>query len=310
MVCIMGCVAIRARVMKLPNGGRVGSSVSHPGLETIVVSDPADPRLSDYVGLSDRLGIHRGNRFVCEGRLIVEHLLHSGYPIRSVFLADNWVERMRPTLNLIPQGTPIYIAPEPVLDGIIGFAFHRGILACGEITHPPAAADLLRTASRLIILEDLSNHDNMGSIFRSASALWGHSAGVLLSPGCCHPLYRKSVRVSMGHALRIPFATLDPWPAALATLKASGFTILGLTPGPGSIELRQAQAQLAARPDTKVAILLGAEGPGLTPQALAQVDLKVRIDMDPHADSLNVGVATAIAMYHLAALSPTGSSTD
>lgn len=274
--------------------------MSHTRLETIVVNDASDPRLADYAGLSDRLGIHRGNRFVCEGRLIVEHLVHSGYPIRSVFLADNWLDRMRPTLDLIPPNTPLYIAPEPVLDRIIGFAFHRGILACGEITHPPSASDILRTASRLIILEDLSNHDNMGSIFRSTSALWGRAAGVLLSPGCCHPLYRKSVRVSMGHALRIPFATLDPWPAALDTLRHAGFTILGLTPAEGSIELRHAQSELAAHPERKVALLLGAEGPGLTSQTLAQVDRKVRIDMDPHADSLNVGVAAAIAMYHLA----------
>lgn len=276
---------------------RVGSSVSDTRLETIVVNDASDPRLADYHGLSDRLGIHRGNRFICEGRLIVEHLVHSGYAIRSVFLAENWLQRMGPTLALIPTGVPIYVAPEPVLDKIVGFAFHRGILACGEIVNPPSAADLVQRCSRLILLEDLSNHDNMGSIFRSTSALWGPDAGVLLSPGCCHPLYRKSVRVSMGHALRIPFATLDPWPDGLDGLKEAGFTVLGLTPGPGSVELSQAAAAIG--PNRKLALLLGAEGPGLANSTLAKVDQRVRIDIAAHADSLNVGVAAAIAMYHL-----------
>ncbi|MBU6414014.1 MAG: RNA methyltransferase [Planctomycetes bacterium] len=271
--------------------------MSDTRLETIVVNDAGDPRLADYHGLSDRLGIHRGNRFICEGRLIVEHLVYSGYAIRSVFLAENWLERMGPTLALIPVGVPIYVAPEPVLDRIIGFAFHRGILACGEIVNPPTATDLIQRCSRLVVLEDLSNHDNMGSIFRSTSALWGSDTGVLLSPGCCHPLYRKSVRVSMGHALRIPFATLDPWPGGLQGLKASGFRVLGLTPGEGSVELRAAAAALAR--DQKVALLLGAEGPGLASSTLAKVDQRVRIDIAAHADSLNVGVAAAIAMYHL-----------
>lgn len=278
--------------------------MSDPGLELIAVNDAADPRLADYAGLSDRLGVQRGNRFICEGRLIVEHLVLSGYPIRSVFLAENWLERMGPTLRSLPSGTPIYIAPEPVLDGIVGFAFHRGILACGEIPHPPTVTELLRTSSRLVILEDLSNHDNMGSIFRSASALWANNqssgvwggVGVLLSPGCCHPLYRKSVRVSMGHALRIPFGPFEHWPGGLAAIKEAGFALLGLTPGPGSVELRHAREHLAGR---KVALILGAEGPGMTDGALAQVDLRVRIDIAPHADSLNVAVAAAIAMYHL-----------
>lgn len=272
--------------------------MSDTRLETIAVNDAADPRLADYAGLSDRLGIHRGNRFICEGRLIVEHLVHSGYAIRSVFLAENWLERMGPTMALIPPGVPVYVAPEPVLDQIIGFAFHRGILACGEIINPPTAADLIRRCSRLILLEDLSNHDNMGSIFRSASALLGQGVGVLLSPGCCHPLYRKSVRVSMGHALRIPFATVEPWPEGLERLKEAGFVVLGLTPGEGSIEL--SQAAMGFGQNRKLALMLGAEGPGLTEATLARVDQRVRIEIAPHADSLNVGVAAAIAMYQMA----------
>lgn len=273
--------------------------MSHPGLELIAVNDAADPRLADYAGLSDRLGIHRGSRFICEGRLIVEHLVHSGYAIRSVFLAENWLERMGPTLALISPGVPIYVAPEPVLDHIVGFAFHRGILACGEILNPPPASQLIQRCTRLVVLEDLSNHDNMGSIFRSTSGLWGQEegggVGVLLSPGCCHPLYRKSVRVSMGHALRVPFATLEPWPAALDGMKAAGFRVLGLTPGEGSVELSQVPKPLEGG---KVALLLGAEGPGLSAGTLARVDQKVRIDIAGHVDSLNVGVAAAIAMYH------------
>jgi tRNA G18 (ribose-2'-O)-methylase SpoU len=170
---------------------------------------------------------------------------------------------------------------------------HRGIL--GSVHRPPmpAAAELLAAAQRIIVLEDVNTHTNVGAIFRCAAAL-GMDA-VLLSPSCADPLYRRSVRVSMGEVFAVPYARLDPWPGALEEVRAAGFTVLALTPDPAAVSLRDLSAADRARP----ALLLGAEGPGLSGRALTAADVRVRIPMHHGVDSLNVAAAAAVACYAL-----------
>ncbi len=258
------------------------------------ITSAADPRVSDYTKLSDRVGIKQFQRFIAEGDLVIRHLLESTYRVRSVFIADYWLPRAEKVLHDLSPDIPVYIAPEPILDAIVGFKFHRGMLACGETGTLPTIPELLSRAQTLIILEELSNHDNVGSIFRTASALGGPHATVIVSADSCHPMYRKSIRVSMGHVLRIPFSISESLPQDLPLLHAAGFTTIALTPAPDAVDL----GTLSWRDIPKPALLLGAEGPGLSHATQAAAQIRVRIPITRHADSLNVGVAAGIALHH------------
>ncbi len=265
------------------------------GLNLIVVSDAGDERIADYANLKDRELEARRSAFIAEGELVVRRLLGSEFRVRSVLLAEGWVEPMAEALAGLPPGVPVYLAPSKVVNEIVGFPMHRGVLAAGERGPVRGADDLLRSCTSLVVLEDMANHDNMGGVFRTAAALGGRVPGVLLSPGCCDPLYRKSIRVSMGWALRVPFARFGSWPAGLADLDAAGFMSIAMTPGDGSIDLETLAARGCARP----AVLLGTEGPGLTEGALNRAAVRCRIPMTAGVDSLNVVVAGAIALSRL-----------
>lgn len=279
-------------------------------LNILPISDLADPRIADYAGLKDAQlkslaagPEHAPGVFLAEGELVVRQLLASGLHIRSVLLTPARLESMRPDLSGLPQGTPVYLAEQPVMNGVVGFNIHRGILAAGQRPAPLDLPSLLKSAQTLVLLEDLANHDNIGGIFRATAALAGlprpeHPGGaaILLSPRCCDPLYRKAIRVSMGTALRLPFARLHTWPDSLAAIREAGFTLIALTPAPGAVPISELDRNRIGRP----ALLLGAEGPGLSPAALAAADLKVRIPIDPSVDSLNVVVAAGIALAALA----------
>lgn len=263
----------------------------------VPITSPTDPRVSDYTNLSDRVGIKQFNRFIAEGDLIVRHLIESTYTTRSIFIADYWLPRAEKTLHDLPPDVPVYIAPEPILDQVIGFAFHRGMLACGQTGSLPSTTALIERASSLTILEELSNHDNVGSIFRTVSALGGRHPAVILSADSCHPMYRKSIRVSMGHVLRVPFSITPPdamLSSIFPALHNAGFTTIALTPAPDAIDLNDLDPRSITRP----ALILGAEGPGLTPLTQSAAKLRVRIPIARHADSLNVGVAAGIALHH------------
>lgn len=275
------------------------SSYGQPWPNVVEIDSLDDPRLGAYANLRDAQLRHaeRG-QFMAEGELVVRLLIESGRAVDSVLLTRLRLESMRQELALLPQSTPVYVVPQQVMDGIVGMHMHRGVLAVGRRGVPRVAEDVIAGASGLLVLEDLSNHDNVGSLFRSAAGLMPHDGGVLLSPGCCDPLYRKSLRVSMGHALRVPYATLEPWPVGLAALKARGFTVVALTPGEGSVDISEA-AQRVQQPGVRVAIMLGTEGVGLSDAAQSSADLRVRIAMNEGVDSLNVAVAGAIAMQRL-----------
>lgn len=207
---------------------------------------------------------------------------------------------------------PVFVAEQSVLNEVVGFNIHRGILAAGIRPRPTPLEQLLQRPGPFVILEDLFNHDNIGSIFRNAAALGGAGVTVLLSPRTADPLYRKALRVSTGHALLIPWARLEEWPGDLDRLREAGVRLLAMTPGEGSREVREVTGgwsrsgsgggEVPRQP--RIGIMMGTEGPGLTEAAMARADERVRIDMPPGpsgapADSLNVAVAAAIALFAL-----------
>ncbi|MFN0090448.1 MAG: TrmH family RNA methyltransferase [Acidimicrobiales bacterium] len=261
------------------------------------ISDPADPRVADYLHLTDaelrRAFEGRAGVFIVEGGLCIAQLARSGYRARSALVTPARLAALEGDLALL--GAPVYVAAQAVMNEVAGFSIHRGAVAAAERPPPPLLDEVLAAASTVAVLEALTDTENVGALFRNAAA-FGVDA-VLLSPRCADPLYRRAVRVSMGHVLRVPFATLPAWPEAAAALRARGFTLAALTPEPTAAPLGAAADSLRGR---RSALLLGAEGVGLSPDALHHADLRVRIPMVEGVDSLNVATAAAVAFYELA----------
>jgi tRNA G18 (ribose-2'-O)-methylase SpoU len=264
----------------------------------MLLDDPLDPRAREYAHLRAatlRLRAEgpdgaRDGIFIAEGELVIERALRLGYRMRSLLLLEQRVERFR---RLAPEGVPVYAASGELMRSITGFAVHRGVLASFDRRALPSAAEVVRGAHRVVVLEDVGNHTNVGAIVRSASAL-GIDA-LLLDPGSCDPLYRRSLRISMGEALSLPHARTDPLPSGLAPLREAGFVLAALTPGPDAADI----ATVAAAGLERVALLLGAEGAGLSAAVLAEADVRMRIPVAAGVDSLNVAAAAAIAFYAL-----------
>jgi tRNA G18 (ribose-2'-O)-methylase SpoU len=268
-------------------------------VEPVVITDPEDRRVDDYRELHDARARRRMELpsatdpgfFVVEGAHALDRLLASERRIRSVLVDRIRLEALGPALAGLEA--PVLVADQPTLRLVAGFPVHRGVLAAADRWVPPDPAAVLAKAERVAILEDINDHENLGVIFRSAGSL-GVDA-VLLSPRCCDPLYRRSVRVSMGHVLTVPWTRLEPWPAALDAVAGAGFTLVAFTPSAAAGSLSEWSPAAGER----VAALLGAEGPGLSPAALAAADRLLAIPMRTPADSLNVGSAAAIAFYWL-----------
>lgn len=228
---------------------------------------------------------------MAEGELVVRTLLSSDLGVHSVLVAENRVGPMADVFQGLTA--PVFVASRGVVEKIVGFDMHRGVLAAGYRPPVPTLEQVCSQSRTLIVLEAMANHDNMGSLFRSAAALAGVDAvGFVLCPQCCDPLYRKAVRVSMGTALRVQWTTAENWPGCLDLIRNKGFTSYALTPGEEAADLRTLPR------GERCAIVLGAEGPGLTEAAMAECDQRVRIGMDSGVDSLNVAVAGAIALSH------------
>ncbi|HEY2674929.1 MAG TPA: RNA methyltransferase [Rugosimonospora sp.] len=263
------------------------------------ITDPDDERIADYRALTDvelRTRWEPPNGlFIAEGELVLRRALRAGYRLRSVLVDAKRVAEV--TAAVDDAGTvgdaPFYAGTQDVLEKATGFHVHRGVLASFHRRPPASAADVLATANRVVILEDVNNHTNVGAIFRGAAAL-GMDA-VLLSPSCADPLYRRSVRVSMGEVFAVPYARLEPWPGALDTVRAAGFSVLALTPAPDALPIQRLPDAHRRRP----ALLLGAEGAGLTRRALDASDARVVIPMHRGVDSLNVAAAAAVAFWEL-----------
>lgn len=239
-------------------------------------------------------GGDRPGFFVAEGLVVVARLLTSGLRVRSVVADRQRFERLAGPLGDL--GAPVYVVEGQTLSAAAGFPVHRGILAAADRYPLPGWRSLAAGAQRVAVLEGINDHENLGAIFRNAAGL-GIDA-VLLCPRSCDPFYRRSVRVSMGHVLTVPWARIDPWPQALVELKGSGYTLIALTPGGVPID------RFPAPGGIPLALLVGAEGPGLSPAALDAADHRLAIPMRPAVDSLNVASAAAVAFWALRVPSP------
>jgi len=270
---------------------------------TVFVDSSDDPRLADYtrltdVGLRTNLEAEHG-LFIAEGSKVISRAVAAGYPVRSVLLGQGRQGDL-PGLGLGDGGAPVYVVPDEVAERITGYRVHRGALASLGRKPLPSVDSVLGDARRVVVLEDLVDHGNVGAIFRCAAAL-GVDA-VVLSPRCADPLYRRSVKVSMGAVFAIPYARMTEWFDGLACLKKTGFRVLALTPDERATVIDEALRASEGR----VALLLGTEGDGLSSRWLHEADEAVRIPMSPAArgagvDSLNVVAAAAIACHLLAA---------
>jgi tRNA G18 (ribose-2'-O)-methylase SpoU len=263
----------------------------------IEIVTATDARLADYRSLTDvalrtRIEPPHG-LFIAEGALVIERAILAGYELRSAVMSPQWLERTEPSLR--GSAAPVYLASEPLLKELTGFHVHRGALAAVRRRPLLELDDLAAGSRRLAVIEDLVNHTNVGAIFRAAAALG--MDGVLLSPSSADPLYRRSVRVSMGAVFTVPYAKAREWPQALEHLQSQGFQVLALTPADDAVPLDK----LAIDPARAVAVVLGTEGAGLSAAAAAAADLRVRIPMTAGIDSLNVASAAAVAFWELGA---------
>lgn len=259
-------------------------------MKTVSISDAGDPRLAPYVSIRERdLTGRSDGRFIVEGKVTLAILLErSRFEIESVFIGQSRVEPLSEILARVPEDVPVYVAPQSVMDQVAGFPIHRGILACARKGQPYDLEKLLK-AGTLLVLNGISNHDNVGAAFRNAAAFG--AGGVLLDEQSCDPLYRKSIRVSAGAALWLPYAQAGTGENHVAWLKSAGFDVWAMTPRTTAEELHR------LRPSPKTAILLGPEGPGLA-DALIDLCRPVRIAMAGGFDSINVATAGAVALAH------------
>jgi tRNA G18 (ribose-2'-O)-methylase SpoU len=258
----------------------------------VTISDAADLRLDDFRDLMDAdVRPDRRGIVIAEGVNVVERLARSAYEIRAIVGVEAKIAALEPVLAAI--AAPVYVVDKWTLSEAVGFRVTRGVMAAANRPAVVEPAAVLRSGTRFVVLETINDFENLGSIFRNAAAFG--LDGVLLDPRCADPLYRRSVRVSMGHVFGLPFAVLpDPWPASLGLLQEAGVRRLAMTPRPAATALR------TLTPPAKWAVLLGAEGPGLSDAALAAADEWIRIPMAAGVDSLNVATAGAVALAHLA----------
>lgn len=268
----------------------------------IRLADPDDPRLVEYRYVPDPELLRRGGLFVAEGRLVVRTLLAGGSraAARSVLVTETALNALADVIRPRLAVLPVFVVPQGLVEGLTGFNIHRGALALGERPAPLSLRSLLdlRPAPRaIVVLEQVTNADNVGGVFRNAASLGADA--VLLGPGCCDPLYRKAIRVSLGATLRVATGTAERWPGELADLRAAGFTVAALTPHPEAVPIGAFCARWGPR--QPIAIVAGSEGPGLSDAALAHSDVALRIPMAPGADSLNISTATGIALHRLLA---------
>ncbi|MCM3696491.1 RNA methyltransferase [Microbacterium oleivorans] len=262
-------------------------------MTTIRIDDPADPRLSDYRDLTDtalrRVTEPADGLYIAESAKVIGRAVAAGHRPRSVLVQEKWLDDARP----LAGDAPVYVVPDSVAEALTGFAVHRGALAAMQRPALPNPAALLEGARTVVVLEDIVDHTNVGAAFRAAAALGADA--VLVTPRCGDPLYRRSVRVSMGTVFQVPWARLPEWDAAAALFSASGIHVAALALSEDAVAL---DAFATARPE-RLAVLMGSEGDGLSAAALAAADTVVTIPMSGGVDSLNVASAAAVALWAL-----------
>jgi tRNA G18 (ribose-2'-O)-methylase SpoU len=267
--------------------------------QVVDIADPGDARLDDFRDLNSvdrRPDLPSGKGLVIgEGVLVVQRMLASRFTPFALMGNDRRLTEL--SADLAGVDIPYYRVEPDVMARVVGFHLNRGVLAAARRPPLPSVQDVIAGARTVAVLEGVNDHENLGSIFRNAAGL-GVDA-VVFGPGCADPLYRRAVRVSMGHALLVPYAGAERWPADLHVLRDNGFRLLAMTPDPRAELLADAMAPVAG---DKVAILVGAEGPGLSEKAMRASDIRVRIPMSRGTDSLNVATAAALAFYERAKL--------
>ena len=267
-------------------------------MRAVAIESLDDPRVAAYRNVRDADLRARDGLFLTEGRLNVKRLITgSRFRTRSVFVTETALRAIEPALERLDARTPVYVAEKELVADVVGYAMHRGCLAVGERGAEPELASFLATARprTLLVLEDVSNPENVGAVFRNALALGAD--GVVLTRRCVDPLYRRTIRVSMGASLRLGYARAGDGAAALAALRGGGFTNVALTTARDAPPL-----ELERETPQRLALWLGSEGDGLSPDVLGGVERRMTIPMTPGADSLNVATACAIALHHFRAL--------
>ncbi|NNM44899.1 TrmH family RNA methyltransferase [Knoellia koreensis] len=263
---------------------------------TITTAD--DDRLADYVRLTDvalrrRTEPERG-LYIAESEKVIRRALAAGHRPRSYLMARRWLDDLADLVaNAEADGVPVFVGEHDVIEQLTGFHLHRGALASMQRPELPDVTDLVADAQRVLVLEDIVDHTNVGAVFRSAAAL-GVDA-VLVTPRCADPLYRRSIRVSMGTVFQVPWTRIDPWPGGIADLQQAGFTVATLALADDAVSLDD----LAADPPDRLVLVLGTEGDGLSRHTVAAADLTVTIPMAGGVDSLNVAAAGAVAAWAL-----------
>ncbi|MCU1525337.1 MAG: rRNA methyltransferase [Microbacteriaceae bacterium] len=263
-------------------------------MTVIEIADLADPRLADYshqtdVALKKARGTEHG-LYIAESALVLERALRAGHVPRSVLALGSAVDEAR---TLLGDDVPIFSGPGDLLEELTGYILHRGLIAAMHRPPLPSVESLLEDARRVVILENVADPTNVGAIFRSVGAIGADA--VLVTPRCSDPFYRRAIRVSMGTVLQVPWTRVGDWASTRRVLTASGFHLVAMALSPDAIGLRD----FAANAPEKLALVLGAEGDGLTAEALEAADTIVQIPMAHGIDSLNVAAASAVAMWAL-----------
>ena len=264
----------------------------------VTITDPDDDRLADYVRLTDvalrRVLEPEGGLYVAESEKVIRRALAAGHRPRSYLMAARWLEDLEDVVaQAEAAGVPVYVGEPDVIEGITGFHLHRGALASMHRPVLPPVAEVVADARRVLVVEDVVDHTNVGAVFRSAAGL-GVDA-ILVTPRCADPLYRRSVRVSMGTVFQVPWTRIDPWPGGVEVLRDLGFTVAALALADDAITLDE----LATDPPDRLALVLGTEGDGLSRRTVAAADVTVTIPMAEGVDSLNVAAAGAVAAWAL-----------
>ncbi len=262
------------------------------------VDDARDERVRDYFGLTDvalrRVLEPAEGLYLAESEKVIRRALRAGHRMRSLLMAPRWVVELADLVaDAVADGTAVYVAAPPVIESMTGFHLHRGAIAAMHRPELPDVAQIVAGARRVAVLEDIVDHTNVGAVFRSAAAL-GVDA-VLVTPRCADPLYRRSVRVSMGTVFQVPWTRVDPWPESIAALRETGFVVAACALSDDAVSLDD----VAAHPPERLAVVLGTEGDGLAPRTVSTADLVLRIPMAPGVDSLNVAAASAVVFYAL-----------
>lgn len=259
------------------------------------ITDLSDPRLGDYLNLTDvalrRVSEPAGGLYIAESSKVIGRAIAAGHQPRSVLMLEQWLAELTPLLE--HYDVPVFVGDAVLLESLTGFSLHRGAIASMHRPALPSVSDVLRHARRVVVLEDIVDHTNVGAIFRSVAGLGADA--VLVTPRCADPLYRRSVRVSMGTVLQVPWTRLAEWPLGAQQLHEAGFHIAALALSDTAVSLDEFSASAPSR----VALVLGTEGDGLSRAALSHADSVITIPMMHGVDSLNVASASAVALYAL-----------